>query len=54
MWTWIWIALLYVVGMGFFYWLGGIGAAAKAIERWGRLVGKPHAKPPRTEHVVRR
>jgi hypothetical protein len=40
MWTWIWIAILYVVGMGFFYWLGGIGAASKAIERWGHLVGK--------------
>jgi hypothetical protein len=32
---WIWIGALYVLGMGFFRWLGGIGAAATAIQRWG-------------------
>jgi hypothetical protein len=36
MWEWIAIALLYVLGMGFFQWLGGLGAAAEALERWGR------------------
>jgi hypothetical protein len=51
MWTWIWIAVLYVVGMGLFYWLGGIGAAAKAIERWGNLVGKRPRNAPRAPNV---
>jgi hypothetical protein len=36
MWGWVWIAVLYVLGIGFFRWLGGVGAAAEAIERWGR------------------
>jgi hypothetical protein len=36
MWNWIWIAVLYVLGMGFFRWLGGLGSAADAIKRWGR------------------
>ncbi len=35
MWDWVWIAVLYVLGIGFFRWLGGIGAAADAIQRWG-------------------
>jgi hypothetical protein len=35
MWGWILIGVLYVLGMGFFHWLGGIGAAADAIRRWG-------------------
>jgi hypothetical protein len=35
MWGWILIAFLYVLGIGFFHWLGGIGAAADAIQRWG-------------------
>jgi hypothetical protein len=37
MWSWIWIAGLYVLGIGFFRWLGGIGAAAEAIQSWGRV-----------------
>jgi hypothetical protein len=36
MWSWIWIAALYVLGIGCFRWLGGVGAAADAISRWGR------------------
>jgi len=40
MWGWLGIAVLYVLGMGFFHWLGGIGAAADAIERWGHSVGE--------------
>jgi len=35
MWSWIGIGVLYVLGMGFFRWLGGIAAAADAIQRWG-------------------
>jgi len=33
--SWIGIALLYLLGMGLFRWLGGIGAAGNAISRWG-------------------
>ncbi|HEY8406406.1 MAG TPA: hypothetical protein VIK66_00370 [Gaiellaceae bacterium] len=35
MWAWVWIVVLYAFGIGLFQWLGGIGAAADAIERWG-------------------
>jgi hypothetical protein len=40
MWGWIWVGVLYVLGMGFFHWLGGIGAAANAIQRWGHATGE--------------
>jgi hypothetical protein len=40
MWGWIWIATLYVLGIGFFRWLGGIGAAATALERWGHATAQ--------------
>jgi hypothetical protein len=40
MWGWIGIAVLYVLGMGFFHWLGGIGAAAEAIQRWGHATAE--------------
>ena len=33
---WILIGLGYAVGLLFFQLLGGIGAAGRAIERWGR------------------
>jgi hypothetical protein len=36
MFEWIVIVVLYVVGMAFFHILGGLGAAADALERWGR------------------
>jgi hypothetical protein len=36
MFTWIGIGALYLLGIGFFRWLGGIGAAADVIARWGR------------------
>jgi len=39
-WGWLWIAALYVLGMGFFQWLGGLGAAGDAITRWGRATGE--------------
>jgi hypothetical protein len=40
MWSWLIIVALYVLGMGFFQWLGGIGAASDAIQRWGQSVGE--------------
>jgi hypothetical protein len=46
MWRWIGIAVLYVLGMGFFRWLGGIGAAADAITRWGRASGVRRRRTP--------
>jgi hypothetical protein len=39
-WGWVWIVALYVLGIGFFHWLGGIGAAGDAIERWGRATAE--------------
>jgi hypothetical protein len=33
---WIVIGVLYAAGLLFFQLLGGIGAAGRAIERWGR------------------
>ena len=40
MWSWIEIALLYLLGMGFFCWLGGISSAADALSRWGRATAE--------------
>jgi len=40
MWEWILIAVLYVLGIGFFRWLGGVGAAADAIQRWGHTTAE--------------
>jgi hypothetical protein len=40
MWDWIWIAVLYMLGMSFFRWLGGLGAAASAIQRWGHATAE--------------
>lgn len=37
---WIEIAALYLVGMGFFLWLGGISAAGEALSRWGRATAE--------------
>jgi hypothetical protein len=36
MWGWVLVAVLYVAGIGFFQWLGGIGAAAEAMRQWGQ------------------
>jgi hypothetical protein len=33
--SWIVVIVLYVLGMGFFHLLGGLGAAAEAFRRWG-------------------
>jgi hypothetical protein len=34
--SWIAVAVLYVLGIGLFQWLGGLGAAAEALRRWGQ------------------
>jgi hypothetical protein len=33
---WIVVIILYALGMGLFQVLGGLGAAANALSRWGR------------------
>jgi hypothetical protein len=38
--SWIEIALLYVLGMGLFWWLGGISSAADALSGWGRATAE--------------
>jgi hypothetical protein len=38
--SWIAIAILYLVGMGLFLWLGGIASAADAFTRWGRATAE--------------
>ncbi|HEX6788925.1 MAG TPA: hypothetical protein VF091_06755 [Gaiellaceae bacterium] len=40
MWDWIWIVALYIFSIGLFRRLGGIGAAATAIQRWGHATGE--------------
>jgi len=50
MWDWIWIGILYVLGMGFFRWLGGIGAAADAIQRWGHATGERRRRTSIRQH----
>ena len=40
MWSWIWIVALYLLGMGFFRWLGGVSAAAEAFSHWGRATAE--------------
>jgi hypothetical protein len=43
--SWIVVAVLYVAGIGFFHWIGGVGAAADALRRWGRsgsTLGRAH------------
>jgi hypothetical protein len=36
--SWIVVVILYVIGMGFFSLLGGIGAAGEALRGWGRAM----------------
>lgn len=38
MWNWILIATLYLLGIGAFRLLGGLGAAGEAFRRWGASV----------------
>lgn len=46
MWGWIVTGVLYALGIGFLRWLGGLGAAMEAIERWG------HASAERRRRVT--
>jgi hypothetical protein len=34
--SWAIVVVLYRIGMGFFYLLGGVAGAADALEGWGR------------------
>jgi len=45
MWSWLGIAALYVLGMGCFHWLGGLGAAADVLQRWGHAAGERRRRP---------
>jgi hypothetical protein len=36
MWDWLIIAGLYLLGAGLLRWLGGFGAAGRALQEWGR------------------
>jgi hypothetical protein len=45
MWSWIVIGVLYVLVIGGFRILGGIGAASEALRDWGRA-SSGHARSP--------
>ena len=38
--SWLVIGALYVLGIGLFRWLGGVGAASDAIASWGRATAE--------------
>jgi hypothetical protein len=40
MWAWLWIAALYLAGIGFFHWIGGVASAANAFSEWGRATAE--------------
>ena len=44
MWDWIVILVLYALGMGFFHWLGGLGAAADALQQWVRAMSDARSR----------
>jgi hypothetical protein len=37
---WIATVALYILGIGLFQWLGGVGAAADAVKLWGRAAAE--------------
>jgi hypothetical protein len=45
MWGWIIVIVLYVLGMAFFHLLGGLGAAAEALQRWGSASSTSRRRP---------
>ena len=45
MWGWIIVIALYVLGMAFFHLLGGLGAAAEALQRWGSASSTSRRRP---------
>jgi hypothetical protein len=42
---WIIIAVLYVLVLAFFHFLGGLGAAADAMRRWGKASASIRTNP---------
>ena len=42
---WIVIGVLYVLSIGGFRWLGGIGAAGEALRQWGRSRSADRGRP---------
>ena len=42
---WIVIGVLYVLSIGGFRWLGGIGAAGEALRQWGRSQAAERRRP---------
>jgi hypothetical protein len=42
---WIAIGVLYVLSIGGFRWLGGIGAAGEALRQWGRSRADARTRP---------
>jgi hypothetical protein len=44
MWSWVVIAVLYALGMGFFWLLGGLGGAADAFQKWGSRTGSTRSR----------
>ena len=53
-WDWVIVVGAYVVGLGFFHVLGGLGAAAKAIQGWGRATSARRIErvAPRYAHLA--
>ena len=43
--SWIVIGVLYVLSLGGFRWLGGIGAAGEALRQWGRSRAADRSRP---------
>jgi hypothetical protein len=43
--SWIVIGVLYVLSIGGFRWLGGIGAAGEALRQWGRSRAADRGRP---------
>jgi hypothetical protein len=43
--SWILIGVLYVLSIGGFRWLGGIGAAGEALRQWGRSRAAGRGRP---------
>jgi hypothetical protein len=44
MWSWLVVAVLYALGMGFFSLLGGLGGAAEAFQKWGSKTGSERSR----------
>ena len=44
MWSWVVVAVLYALGMGFLSLLGGLGGAADAFQKWGSKTGSARSR----------